>query len=249
MLRPAAVSLPVDQQMWRAAEELAREVDALSFGPPVTHVYNPLRYAAAAHREYLRKYAANKKRIVFLGMNPGPFGMAQTGVPFGEVNLVRDWLGIHAEIGKPEREHPKRPVEGFACTRSEVSGARLWGWARDRFRTPNQFFDRMFVWNYCPLVFMAESGANITPDKLAPDERSALYAACDRALVELVEAIEPRAVIGIGKFAATRARAALGDRLPIDDILHPSPASPAANSGWAEKAERKLIELGAISSR
>ena len=36
------------------------------------------------------------KRVVFLGMNPGPFGMAQVGVPFGEVAAVRDWLRIDA---------------------------------------------------------------------------------------------------------------------------------------------------------
>ena len=160
--------MPVDQQLWRAAEQLARAVDALSFGPPVTHVYNPLDYAGAAHREYLRKYGASKKRVVFLGMNPGPFGMAQTGVPFGEVTLVRDWLGIHADVRKPEREHPKRPVEGFACTRSEISGARLWGALAERYRTPERFFRDRFIANYCPLVFMEASGKTARPTSWPP---------------------------------------------------------------------------------
>jgi len=42
-------------------------------------------------------------------MNPGPWGMAQTGVPFGEINAVKDWLGINAEVDKPQKQHPKRP--------------------------------------------------------------------------------------------------------------------------------------------
>jgi single-strand selective monofunctional uracil DNA glycosylase len=237
--------MPADEQLWRAAQELARAVDALRFGPPVTHVYNPLRYAAAAHREYLRRYGAGKKRVLFLGMNPGPFGMAQTGVPFGEVTLVRDWLGIHEKVGKPAPEHPKRPVEGFDCARSEVSGARLWGALAERYGSPERFFRDRFIANYCPLVFMEESGRNRTPDKLPPAERDALYAACDRHLVAVVRALEPEWVIGIGKFTEGRAASALeGTGVRIGTILHPSPASPAANRGWAEQADAQLRELG-----
>ena len=110
-----------------ATRQLCRAVDALHFGQPVTHVYNPLAYAAAAHARYVRTYAISRKRVIFLGMNPGPFGMVQTGVPFGDVAVVRDWLGLEGRVGKPAREHPKRLVLGFACPRSEVSGTRLWG--------------------------------------------------------------------------------------------------------------------------
>jgi single-strand selective monofunctional uracil DNA glycosylase len=171
--------------------------------------------------------------------------MAQTGVPFGEVGFVRDWMGIDAPIGKPECEHPKRPVDGFACTRSEVSGARLWGWARDRLGTAERFFARFFVINYCPLVFMEESGRNRTPDKLPAAERDALYAACDRALGDALAVLAPKAVVGIGSFAARRATIVVGDRdLPVGQMLHPSPASPKANRGWAEAAEASLAALG-----
>jgi len=225
---------------------LSRETDRLEFGGKVAYRYNPLVYARASWEQYLHRYGGRRGVAVLLGMNPGPFGMAQTGVPFGEVGLVRDWLGLAARVGRPKLEHPKRPILGFDCTRSEVSGARLWGWARDRFGTPDAFFDELFVWNYCPLVFMSETGANVTPDKLTADERGALYAACDRALRGLVEAIEPRLLIGVGKFAAGRARDALGDAVEVADVLHPSPASPAANRGWAEQAERQLAELGVL---
>jgi single-strand selective monofunctional uracil DNA glycosylase len=183
--------------------------------------------------------------VLLVGMNPGPWGMAQTGVPFGEVEAVRDWLGIEAPVGRPPVEHPKRPVLGFATRRSEGSGRRLWGWVRERWGEPDAFFARFFVHNYCPLAFLEESGRNRTPDKLPAAESGPLYAACDRALRRTVERLEPRRVIGIGAFAEARARAALdGLGVEIGRILHPSPASPVANRGWAERAERELEALG-----
>jgi single-strand selective monofunctional uracil DNA glycosylase len=178
-------------------------------------------------------------------MNPGPFGMAQTGVPFGEVAMVRDWMGIEAPVGRPPIEHPKRPVEGFACGRSEVSGRRVWSWARDRFGTAERFFASFFVLNYCPLAFMEESGRNRTPDQLPAKERLPLFAGCDTALREAVAALEPRAVVGVGRFAAERAASALAGRgLLHGTILHPSPANPGANREWEPVVERQLGELG-----
>ena len=227
------------------ARDLSSEVDHLKFAPPVTHVYNPLDYAWPAHRQYLELYGRGPKEILFLGMNPGPWGMAQTGVPFGEVAAVRDWLGISAEIGRPIVEHPKRPVVGLACKRSEVSGARLWGWARELFHTPERFFEDFFIGNYCPLTFMESTGRNRTPDKLPAAERELLFAACDLALRRTVEHLGPHLVVGIGAFAEGRATTALeGSGIAIGRILHPSPASPAANRGWADVATRQLRELG-----
>jgi single-strand selective monofunctional uracil DNA glycosylase len=234
-----------------AARKLCRDLAPLRFGAPVTHVYNPLVYASEPHARYLSLYAPGKKRIVYLGMNPGPFGMAQTGVPFGEVSLVRDFLGVSGRVQKPKNEHPARPVEGFACTRSEVSGARVWGTLQARYGDPKKFFAHAFVANYCPLVFMEEGGRNRTPDKLAPKERAALYAACDAHLLALVRALSPEYVIGIGKFAETRAREALADdahtrAIKVGTILHPSPASPAANRDWAGQVDRALAKLGLV---
>lgn len=227
-------------------KRLRKRVDALSFGPPVTHVYDPLDYAWRAHALYLERWGAGPKEAVFVGMNPGPFGMAQTGVPFGEVSLVRDFVGVKARVSRPKHEHPKRPVLGFDCERSEVSGARFWGWAKHRFGTPEAFFARFFVINYCPLVFMEKSGKNRTPDKLPAAEREALYAACDAALAAMIDELAPQQVIGVGAFAEQRARIALAGResLTIGSILHPSPASPRANRGWAKAAEEQLRGLG-----
>lgn len=230
----------------RIAARLRRAVDDLRFAAPVTHVYNPLDYARRPHEIYLRRFGAPPCEVLLVGMNPGPFGMAQTGVPFGEVALVRDWMGIEAPVDRPEREHPKRPVEGFACARSEVSGRRLWGWARDRFGTPARFFERFFVWNYCPLLFLEVSGRNRTPDKLPVAERGSLFATCDEALARVVDVLEPARAIGIGAFAAGRLRAVLGEDAgpAVGRILHPSPASPNANRGWAAAAERQLRKAG-----
>lgn len=227
------------------SRRLSRQVARLSFSPPVTHVYNPLDYARAPHEAYLRKYGKGDKEVVLLGMNPGPFGMAQTGVPFGDVTMVRDWLGITDVVGRPKHENRARPITGFSCQRGEVSGTRLWGWARDRFGTPAAFFRRFFVVNYCPLVFMEQSGRNVTPDKLPADERAPLAAFCDRALIDIVDLLRPRYVIGVGGFAEKRARESLAGRdLAIGTILHPSPASPAANRDWVGTIEAQLRAQG-----
>ena len=227
-----------------AARDLSGQVDALPFAAPVSHVYNPLDYAWEVHRNYLERYGRGRKRVVFLGMNPGPFGMAQTGVPFGEIAAVRDWLGLAGPVGKPERENPKRPVEGFACQRGEVSGQRLWGLFRERFGTPEAFFAEHFVANYCPLVFF-EEGRNLTPDKLPAREAEPLQAACDAHLRAMIEALAPEWVIGVGAWAEKRATLALaGLPLRFGRILHPSPASPAANRGWAPAATQQLLDLG-----
>ena len=226
------------------ARSLARSCSRLRFGPPVAFVYNPLLYAGAAHRQYLERYCRKGAQVLLVGMNPGPWGMVQTGVPFGEVSMVRDWLGISTGVQKPGIEHPKRPIDGFDCGRSEVSGRRLWGWARDRFKSPEAFFERFFVWNYCPLAFLEESGRNRTPDKLPAGERGPLFEVCDRALMRLVDFMAPEQVLGIGKFSQQRAGALFEDRFKVGGILHPSPANPAANRGWARQVEKQLTELG-----
>ena len=227
------------------ADALADDLTPLRFGDPVTHVYNPLLYARELHHAYLKRFGRGTREIVLVGMNPGPWGMVQTGVPFGEVAAVRDWMKLTGKVDAPTREHPKVSVRGLSCPRSEVSGRRLWGWARDTFKTPSRFFARFFVVNYCPLAFLEESGRNRTPDKLPAGERAAVIQRCDVALRRTVERLKPRFVIGIGRFAETRVRSALEDmNVTIGRILHPSPASPAANRGWAAQATAQLIDCG-----
>jgi single-strand selective monofunctional uracil DNA glycosylase len=249
-LRPTHLS----RQLVEASRQLSDAVGRLRFAEPVTHVYNPLDYARPLHEHYLHRFGRGRKRVVFLGMNPGPWGMAQTGVPFGEVAAVRDWLGLRGKIGSPPDPHPKRPIEGLSCGRSEVSGRRLWGLMRERFGAPEDFAREHFILNYCPLVFMEVGGRNRTPDKLPADERAGLEAACDQHLRDALTILRPEFVVGVGRFAERKATAAV-QHLPVDSaapnvatILHPSPASPAANRDWAGRATAQLIAAGIWSA-
>lgn len=233
-----------EDRLIKAARQLSATLAPMRFAAPVSHVYNPLDYAWAPHEQYLRRYGAGRKRVVFLGMNPGPFGMVQCGVPFGEIEAVRGWMGIEAPVAKPVVENPKRPIEGYSCERSEVSGRRLWGYFAQRFGTAEAFFADNFVANYCPLAFF-DHGRNLTPDKLPANETAPLEAACDAHLRALVTALEPEWLIGVGGFAEARAAEALaGMKVRVGRVLHPSPASPAANRGWAEAAEKQLRAQG-----
>ena len=230
-----------------AAQTLRESLRPLRFAPPVEYVYQPLDYAWAPHEAYLRRFGSSKKRVVLVGMNPGPFGMTQTGVPFGEIAAVRDWMGINEPVGKPEHEHPKRRVVGFDCQQSEVSGRRLWGHFAQRFGKREAFFKDHFVANYCPLVFIEASGRNHTPDKLPAAETTAMEAACDEHLRAVITALQPEWVIGVGAFAeerANRAKEAMNGSFKTGRVLHPSPASPAANRDWAGAATKQLVKLG-----
>lgn len=231
----------MSEKIIESSRRLAREVSGLRFSPPVTHVYNPLDYARVPHEKYLSLYGTGHKRVLFLGMNPGPWGMAQTGVPFGEVPAVRDWMRIQTPVGKPKPEHPKRPVQGFDCVKSEVSGRRLWGLFKARFGHASDFFRDHFVANYCPLVFMSETGANITPDKVPAYETAALFAACDRHLQVTVETLRVEWLVAVGNFAGERLKNLFGGSLKMARILHPSPASPLANKDWAGTATRQML--------
>lgn len=230
------------------SRQLSTAVDRMNFSAPVSHVYNPLSYAAPSHETYLERYGKGRKRVVFLGMNPGPFGMAQTGVPFGDVRTVGDWLGIDKPVGSPPDPHPRRPIQGLKCPRVEVSGQRLWGWVQDHWKSPDSFFEEAFVVNYCPLIFLEESGRNRTPDRLPLNERSGLFDACDLALQQTMRCLSPDWVVGVGAFAWKKASGVLSkENVRIGKILHPSPASPAANRGWQEVVETQLKEQGVFN--
>ncbi len=245
------------------ASNLRDALIQVDFSESVAWVYHPLSYAWDSHAEYLLRYGTGTKRVLFLGMNPGPWGMMQTGIPFGEIAAVRDFLQIDCMVGCPERFHPKRPIQGMDCKRSEVSGKRFWGLFRSRFGNANRFFQEHFVANYCPVAFLEASGRNLTPDKLPVGLRSTMDQLCLQHLLRLIELMRPEWVVGVGAFAADRAermRACMMDIAPatfgrtirderkvdfrIATILHPSPASPLANRDWEGKAVRQLVENG-----
>ena len=230
-----------------AARRLAREAGALAFGAPVAFVYNPLEYAREPHEMYLERYAAGDKRIVLLGMNPGPWGMAQTGVPFGEIGMVTNWLGIRGTVKVPAAGHPRVKVQGFDCPRHEVSGTRLWGFLRDRYGSAEAMRRELLVSNYCPLLFLDEAGRNITPDRLRRADQVALFAVCDRFLRVVVEAVRPEWLVGVGQFALGRATAVIektGVAVRVTSIMHPSPANPRSQKNWAGTVRDSLRRDG-----
>jgi single-strand selective monofunctional uracil DNA glycosylase len=250
--------MPIDQtaiskQLVAAARRLCKQVDALDLSAGAPWIYNPLNYAWLSHKTYLEMYAPRNCQVLFLGMNPGPWGMSQTGIPFGEVSMVRDYLGIKAKIGKPAAEHPKRPILGLNCARQEVSGQRFWGFFRSHFARPSEFFTKHFVTSYCPLAFMDESGSNVTPDKLPAQVRKVLEPICDDHLASILRVLNPKWLIGVGAWAQKCAERVVSasdvSGIRIGKILHPSPASPAANRDWPQVVYAQLIDQGVWSKR
>ncbi|XP_061471081.1 single-strand selective monofunctional uracil DNA glycosylase [Rhineura floridana] len=238
------------EQFLRIEREQILRLKELTFLEPVRYVYNPLDYAWEPHQDYVRRYCQSRKEVLFLGMNPGPFGMAQTGVPFGAVQLVRDWLGVHGQVFKPECEHPKRPIRGLECPQTEVSGARFWGFFRSVCTQPEVFFRHCFVHNHCPLLFVSQSGRNLTPADLSAAQREQLLQVCDDAMCEAVKLLGVTLVIGVGRFAEQRARKALsaaGIPVRVEGVMHPSPRNPQANKGWDAIIRAKLEELGVMA--
>jgi single-strand selective monofunctional uracil DNA glycosylase len=214
---------------------LSEALAAVPVPAGVAHVQDPLKYAWAGHEAYWRLAGGHPREVVWLGMNPGPFGMAQTGVPFGAIPVVRDWMGLRFEVDHPESGHPARPVEGLGCRRAEVSGMRLWGAIARNHPDPETFFARHMVLNYCPLLYLEAGGRNLTPDRLGRVDRERMEDLCDAALGDMLTLLEPDWVLGVGKYARQRlghVRDRTGARWQVAECLHPSPASPAANRDW-----------------
>lgn len=227
---------------------LSRQLAPLRSRLGATHVYDPSDYARAPMGEYLRRYCAGEKRILFMGMNPGPWGMAQTGVPFGAVPWVRDWMGISGKVGAPPDAHPQRPVLGWKCPRVEVSGDRLWSFFGHAHGSAADFFSSRCVVNYCPLLFLSANDGgvrNIAVNKMTGNAAGKMFALCDEHMDAVLRATRPEIAIGIGDWAERRLLrlAGLGS-LQVGKILHPSPASPLANRGFAKVAAEQLRVLG-----
>ena len=232
-----------------ARDLLCNRCDRLSpdLPSPVAHALNPLAYARAPNGEYIRRYCGLGSHTILLGMNPGPWGMGQTGVPFGDVTQVRELLGIHAlPVDQPPNQHPNRPIHGLDCPRGEVSGTRLWGALAGIFGSADEIHQQLFIVNHCPLLLYNADGQNITPDKLRGPVADELMAACDEHLLSIADALQTSRVIGIGRYAEKRATVLFqGTDIAVDSIPHPSPANPLANrkkgSEWRAIVRQKLL--------
>ncbi|XP_073999923.1 single-strand selective monofunctional uracil DNA glycosylase-like isoform X2 [Rhodnius prolixus] len=179
-------------------------------------------------------------------MNPGPWGMMQNGVPFGETNSVRDFLDLFGTVHKPDREHPSKPVLGFSCSRSEISGRRFWELARVLGAgSPHQFFKHAFVHNYFPLCLLSSNGKNITPSELKANVKKEIERACDECLVEVLLLLEIEVVVAIGRFVEKRVQKLCSRaNLPIQVVFisHPSPRNPSSNRDWLNKTKNLIID-------
>jgi single-strand selective monofunctional uracil DNA glycosylase len=230
-----------------ASQQAAERCQALDFDEPVTCTYNPLDYAWEGYRAYLQRFAGEPKDVLMVGMNPGPWGMGQTGVPFGDIDRVREGMGIaDIEVGTPETYlEDERPVHGFDCPRNERSGTRLYEGLAERFGTLEDAYEHLFVANYCPLLFFDDEASNITPPRLRKADREALFAICDERLSRLIDHLDPDALVGVGRFAERRIEAVLADRgedRQVEYLLHPSPANPMANKDGGDFWRAQLAE-------
>lgn len=155
------------EQILKAQDDLNKELRNINFKTrDIKYVYNPLEYAFELNTIYMRKFGNTTKKVLFVGMNPGPFGMCQTGVPFGDPHWVREWLQVEGEVSSPDEQCPERPILGLASTRKEVSGDRLWSFFASVCSKPEVLFRNCFVFNYCPLMFMKAGGNNVTPAEI-----------------------------------------------------------------------------------
>jgi single-strand selective monofunctional uracil DNA glycosylase len=155
-------------------------------------------------------------------------------------------------VGRPEDPHPRVPVRGFDCSRSEVSGRRLWGFFRETFGTARKFAGQAFVSNYCPLMFLDDEGRNVTPDRINRHDQEALFPICDAFLSVVIGELRPSWVVGIGVFAERRIRAVL-ERSPspgtrVTSVTHPSPANPRSQKDWPGQARAALEKEGVWQS-
>ncbi len=215
--------------------------------PECVYVYHPLNYAWNFHKKYLELYVKKGTKALFLGMNPGPFGMAQTGIPFGEVNVVKEYLKIDEPLLALPITHPKRPIEGLLCERSEVSGRRLWSLIEKKFPLSKQFTPHLAIMNYCPVVFVdtGPTGKNIIPEKIEKEVRVELEKVCDTYLDDIIDIIRPISVVGIGQYAKKKLSLSIArskKNIYVTSIIHPSPANPQANKGWLEIVEKALVD-------
>lgn len=241
----------VVERLIEAAASLRDDVDPLgrklvSEGR-IDICYNPLMYAWDVHEEYLRRMGGLGAQTVMLGMNPGPHGMGQMGIPFAATSVVRELLGISdIQVNQPEIPDDRRPVIGLDYHKEEVSGTRLWGLLQKQYGDAETIASHVFLVNHCPLMlFSGPRATNITPDKIGGKTAKTLLERCDEHLTEVVSILGADRVVGVGKFAESRARAALVETsVEVAGCWHPSPASPLANrNGGADWRENVRMVL------
>lgn len=225
--------------------DLVSQLNNLNYGPNVEYIYSPLDYASNLHKVFLKKFLCTSKKVLFLGINPGPWGMCQTGIPFGEVNIVRSYLRVDGEVLTPTNCHPQRPITGLNCHRSEVSGKRLWDLFIELSEgDPYKFFKDCFIHNYFPLALMNNNAKNITPGDLKSEYQKELQEICDKSLSDILTLFHTEIIVAIGKYAEKRSNEVVKKfrltNIKVVQIPHPSPRSVGTAEKWKKET---LVQL------
>lgn len=223
---------------WLSGELSQFVIDPL---PPASYAANPTVYAYENYAQAMARLADGPRGVLLVGMNPGPHGMAQTGVPFGDVVNARailgrqsqgsGWSGCRLALG----DKVLLDAKGLDYHRGEVSGDRLWSALQQICGSLESAYQQVCVINYCPLLFLDNGGLNVTPDDFPKSDRVRLpkfTAACDEHLRRVVKALTPKIVIAVGGYSDKRCRVALGHTVPIVKITHPSPRTAATAGAW-----------------
>lgn len=234
----------VPEDLLTLDKQTIKKMDVLKFDKKkVQYVYNPVDYAYAGYSRYVRKYLKSSKKILFVGLNPGPYGMCQTGIPFGDVSTVKEWMELEMDISKPLDECPKKPVDGLKCTTVEQSGKRFWGFFKKKCGAADNFFRNAFVINYCPIAFFDRSGKNVTPNELEVSSREELEKICDEYLEKVVEMVKCEIIICVGRYAEHKVKSIFIDNSEINILYmkHPSP-QVGSEDNWLADAHEFLID-------
>lgn len=253
----------------RRFEPLAREISR-STG---WLVVNPGSYGERWHARFRRTYPLRRNPLLFCGLNPGPYGMAQTGVPFTDLKRLRaelPRLATELEATGSALVPPglaPAPLRPFLTRTFESSSVRVYRFlALVRETAEAALRDVVFV-NPCPLLFVERrSGENRTPADLPRELRRAagtaragleraarLMAAFDAARLEVVtravERLEPRGAVLLGRDVAAvigdSLRARLGARAVVE-WEHPARAVP---DRWARGLASELRRRGLDGGR
>lgn len=89
-MEPSVVSeffswdIPISTKFLDLIDELNVSLEQLHLPSEIQCIYNPTVYARHTFEIFVQKYCNSKKDIMYFGMNPGPWGMSQTGVRISE---------------------------------------------------------------------------------------------------------------------------------------------------------------------
>jgi single-strand selective monofunctional uracil DNA glycosylase len=218
-------------------------------------VLDPSRYGERWHAPFRRLYPPRARPLLVFGLNPGPYGMAQTGIPFTDLKRLAQGLPrLAAELAR-SGERLSLPglapssLQPFLTRTFESSSVRVHRFLRLAHGSAERAFREVVFVNPCPLLFIDRAlGENRTPADLP----RALRAGVDEARVEVVSVavarLRARGAIVLGRDAAAALsvplRARLGERAVVE-WEHPARAVPDI---WARGLLAALRRRGLLAS-